>query len=83
MVIISSKKGRDGGFYFEKDIASITIDQILQAVNDSDDNMCILGYGVCSSRKKCILHDKWSIPKKLINSTFEETTLFDLANNIS
>jgi len=79
--LLYSQRGRDGGVYINKDLEEITIKSILIAVNDYDDKSCILGNGVCNDSKKCILHDRWSVPKKQIDSEFMSITLAQIQND--
>jgi len=77
--IIISTRGRDGGCSIAKKPSEIKIIDILKAVNENlHQKECILGSGPCDERKKCVLHDKWSLPKKEIISMFSDTTLEDV-----
>lgn len=77
--IIKSIRGREGGCSISKQPSQIKIIDILEAVNENlHQKECILGNGPCDERKKCVLHDKWSSPKKEIASMFNDTTLEDV-----
>jgi Rrf2 family protein len=77
--IISSSRGREGGYSIEKELSQITIENILEAVKESlHQKECLLGNGLCDERKKCLLHDKWNSPKKAIKEMFHKTTLEDI-----
>lgn len=76
--IIESKKGREGGFYFCRNIEEIMIIEILEIVGEIGDDLCIMGYGNCNSKNKCLMHDKWAKPKKYIKEAFEKTSLREL-----
>ncbi|MDX9744534.1 MAG: Rrf2 family transcriptional regulator [Arcobacteraceae bacterium] len=77
--IISSSRGREGGYSIEKELSQITIENILEAVKESlHQKECLLGNGLCDERKKCLLHDKWNSPKKAIKEMFQKTTLEDI-----
>lgn len=77
--IISSLRGREGGYSIEKELSQITIGDILEAVKESlHQEECVLGNGPCNERKKCIIHDKWNSPKKAIQEIFKKTTLEDI-----
>lgn len=74
--LIISIRGREGGYKLSKPASSITIIEILNHFNEfPDDKQCILGIGVCDSKKKCALHDQWVQPKSMIKKMFEHTTL--------
>jgi Rrf2 family protein len=78
--LISSIRGRDGGYKFEKPTSQITINEILKIFNDTiEDKECILGIGFCNRVCKCALHDQWMEPKLLMQRLFEESTLAEIA----
>jgi len=77
--LVVSSKGRDGGFCLAKKASEISVQDILDAFEQSGTELCILGGGKCNSKKKCLLHDKWSEPKKIVSKVFSETTLADIA----
>jgi len=77
--IIVSTRGREGGYSIEKELSQITIGDILEAVKESlHQKECLLGNGPCDERKKCVLHDKWTSPKRAISDMFRNTTLEDV-----
>lgn len=76
--LVCSTRGRMGGFVFSKPIGEITIYDILEAVNDINNDTCIMGSGLCGSGEHCVLHDSWSKPKQLIDEMFKNSTLKDL-----
>jgi len=77
--IITSTRGREGGYALAKSPSSIHIVDLLEAVKEClHGKDCLLGVGLCSETKKCALHDNWEVPKKSILSMFKDTTLADL-----
>lgn len=77
--IISSSRGREGGYSIEKELAIIKIGDILEAVKENlHQEKCVIGNGSCNKREKCILHDKWITAKKAMQEIFENTTLEDM-----
>lgn len=77
--ILTSVQGREGGYFISKEAKDIRIKDILEAVKEpTHDVQCLLGIGACNENKKCILHDKWSQPKKSILGMFTNTTLEDI-----
>ncbi len=77
--LIISIRGREGGYKLSKPASSITITEILKHFNEfTEDKQCLLGIGVCDSKKKCALHDQWVKPKSMIKKMFENTTLADI-----
>lgn len=80
--LIISIRGRDGGYKLAKLASSITIIEILNHFNEfSEQKQCILGIGLCDSKKKCALHDQWVKPKNMIKKMFESTTLEDIGSD--
>jgi len=76
---VISVRGREGGFKLAREASEITILEILQGFNElTHYNDCILGIGRCNPHNKCILHDKWAEPKKMIKKMFQETTLLNV-----
>ncbi len=77
--LIISIRGREGGYKLSKPASDITIIEILKHFNEfSEDKQCLLGIGVCDSKKKCALHDQWVKPKNMIKTMFVNTTLADI-----
>jgi Rrf2 family protein len=78
--LISSIRGREGGYKFQKPTSEIIISEILEIFNDSvKDEQCVLGIGFCNNICKCALHDQWMEPKLLMQRMFEESTLAEIA----
>jgi Rrf2 family transcriptional regulator, iron-sulfur cluster assembly transcription factor len=58
--IVSSKKGKAGGFSLAKDPKTIKLIDIISAIDGlSVFDSCILGFPNCNVDKPCPLHDKW------------------------
>ncbi len=77
--IISSSRGRDGGYSIEKELVQIKIGDILEAVKESiHHDECVLGNGLCNERNRCILHDQWKAPKESMQEIFNNMTLEDI-----
>ena len=78
--IITSIRGREGGYTFAKPPSEIVINEILDLFGDDvKDEDCVLGIGFCYSLCKCALHDQWIEPKLLIQKMFRESTLEKIA----
>lgn len=77
--ILTSVQGREGGYFMSKEASEISIKDILNAIKESThEAQCLLGIGACSENKKCVMHDKWRVPKKSISDMFTDTTLADI-----
>ena len=82
--ILFSLKGPHGGFSLLKDPEEITLLDIVRTI-DGDDifNTCIIHNITCRSyvteqRKKCALHDDYSVIRKELVNLFSSRTIQDL-----
>lgn len=76
---IVSIRGREGGYRLARAASSITVLEILDVFNETNDQEeCILGIGKCDGNNKCALHDQWLTPKSEIQEMFESTSLENL-----
>lgn len=66
--IVSSKKGKQGGFFLHRPPSELKLIDIVKAIDgDGIFTNCVLGFPNCSTVNPCPLHDKWS---KLIRDTY-------------
>lgn len=79
--IVSSTKGKYGGFNIIKDIKDIKIIDIVIVFDDVDNKKCVLSNTVCNFEQKCIIHEKWEKPRCAIDDFFINTTLYNLINS--
>jgi Rrf2 family protein len=79
--IISSTKGKYGGFNIIKELKDIKIIDIIIVFDDIDNKKCILLDMACDHEQKCIVHDKWEKPRCAIDDFFTNTTLLELINS--
>jgi len=78
--LVTSIRGREGGYTFNKPTSQIIISEILDIFNDTiKDEQCVLGIGFCNGLCKCALHDQWMEPKHLMQTMFQESTLKEIA----
>lgn len=61
--ILYGKRGPGGGV--EVKLENVRLKDIINVFGDKLDS-CILGQPVCSSKKKCLLHNMWSETRKQI-----------------
>lgn len=82
--IINSVKGAYGGFEIDKkDIASIKLSQIVEAIDgDSIYSGCGLGLEKCDENHPCPVHDKFAIIRENLKNMLENTNLEELALDI-
>jgi len=76
---IKSTQGRQGGFTFARDISTITLLQIVEAIDGLESiNECILGYKTCAFNHLCPMHDVWEETKLKVIETLSKTTLREI-----
>ena len=77
--LVSSLRGRDGGFVLKGDANRIFLAQILEAIGEPlEQKRCILGFEQCNAKNPCALHDAWLNPKKMIEEMLQNTSLASL-----
>ena len=77
---IISTRGRSGGFVFARDMSTINIAQIIDALEGADAmNTCLLGFTACIAGHPCAMHDLWAESRSKVIETLTKTTLGDLS----
>ncbi len=77
--LVTSKRGRGGGFLLARPPEEIQFSQILAATDVVlDGGVCAYGLGLCSKVEPCVLHPVWSKLKTDIQRWAETNTLADL-----
>lgn len=67
--IITSRKGRVGGFKLSADASELKLIDIVEAIDGLDIfKNCIMGYQNCNGDKKCPVHNEWT---KVVDQTYE------------
>ncbi|MFA4923783.1 MAG: Rrf2 family transcriptional regulator [Ignavibacteriaceae bacterium] len=81
--IVSSKKGKMGGFSLAKNPNKIHLLDIVLAIDGSEMfSKCVLGFPNCSNETPCPMHNTWS---QLIDETFKmlnEETIDNYKNKV-
>lgn len=82
--IISSTKGKSGGYYIEKKkLNKILLSQIVDAIDgDSIYTGCALGLKECSNINPCPLHEKFKRIRAELRMMLETTSLQTLLDGI-
>ncbi len=79
---IISTRGRSGGFVFARDMSTINIAQVIDAMEGADAmNTCLLGFTACIAGQPCVMHDLWTESRLKMIETLTKTTLSDLNEN--
>ena len=77
--ILTSSRGREGGYALASLPCDIKLVDVINAVNEClHDAQCVLGTKECSVDTKCVLHDMLVRPKKEMLNVFNTTTLEEL-----
>jgi len=75
---IKSTRGRNGGFAFAKDIHSIYVADVIDAVEGLEVfNTCMVGFEACPFDHTCPLHETWNETRKNIIKVLSKTSLAD------
>ncbi|MHB0990884.1 MAG: RrF2 family transcriptional regulator [Burkholderiales bacterium] len=78
--LLSSFRGRLGGFCLRQDAASVSLMQLLQLTEGPDfTQSCLLGLKRCSDETACPVHVRWLPIKEKVIAMLNEMSLADLA----
>ncbi len=77
--ILSSSKGKRGGYRFAKSPDTIYLNEVIDVVEGWENyDRCILGFEKCSDENPCPIHEQWAPIKKQMLEMFETNTLQDV-----
>ena len=79
--IVKSIRGRNGGYLYAKDPASISIKQVMNAVDEILDATKCNGTSACHNGKKCSTHDLWHELNNIVEDYLEKITIFSLVES--
>ncbi len=80
--LIRAIQGRDGGYQFSKELNTIFLIDIINAIEDTQKYYgCVLGFSECSEASPCALHTKWVKSRQEILSFFHSTSLIEVIDN--
>lgn len=80
---VTSTKGPGGGFQLAQPAGEITLFDIKDAIDGTDDLYeCAVGLERCDDEMPCPLHDTFKPLREEIKSYLEETTLADMAQAV-
>ncbi|WP_020571002.1 RrF2 family transcriptional regulator [Neolewinella persica] len=81
--ILDSQKGPAGGFYISKDLDSITLYDIVEAIDGTGVFVsCGLGLAHCDASRPCPLHDKFASVRQELKAMCKSNTLNDLLSGL-
>lgn len=82
--ILKSQKGPSGGFYMTKDLSSLTLYEIVEAIDGTEIfNKCGLGLDKCDARNPCPLHVEFEKVRSSLKMMCENNTLESLTSDIA
>lgn len=77
--IVSSKKGKSGGFYLGGNPDEISLMDIVVAIDGLEIfHKCVLGFKGCSIDEPCPMHEKWGRLRNETYNMLSNQTLTDL-----
>ncbi|MDM8159311.1 Rrf2 family transcriptional regulator [Labilibaculum sp. K2S] len=81
--LIKSLKGRNGGFFFDKEHEDLQLYKIITAIDGEKSFIsCSFGFKSCDQENKCPLHDDFSELRKNYTVLVKERTIQSLAKRI-
>ncbi len=76
MGCVNSQPGPHGGYEPATDIGSITVLEVIEAVEGPVDNgRCVLKNGPCSNGEVCSLHESWKRARAAMTAELARTTV--------
>ena len=79
--IVKSIRGRKGGYIYAKDPVSISIKEVMHAVDEVLDATKCNGTSACHNGKKCSTHDLWNDLNILVDDYLEKITINSLVES--
>ena len=79
--IVKSIRGRNGGYLYAKNPASISIKEIMHAVDEVLDATKCNGTSACHNGKKCSTHDLWHELNNIVEDYLEKITINNLVES--
>ena len=79
--LVDSVRGPGGGYRLGKDMAAISIAEIILAVDEPIDATQCAGKENCRDEQKCLTHDLWATLNERIFDYLESVTLRQLVEN--
>ncbi len=78
--VLTSTRGRGGGFRLAHPAGQIDLLRVVQAIDvQRFDKHCVLGLPDCSDERPCVLHESWSHLRDEILRMLKDTYLSDLS----
>ena len=82
--LVSSMKGRGGGFFFEDSLTPLTLYEIIRVIEgEKFFSKCGFGLKLCDCENPCPLHDEYSPVREGFYKLAKSQTIQSLANKIN
>lgn len=79
--IVTSKKGKEGGFALKKSPEEIKLIDIVNVIDGTQGfNGCVLGFENCSDTSPCPVHNEWSTVRNRIIEMFSKSSIADFSD---
>jgi Rrf2 family iron-sulfur cluster assembly transcriptional regulator len=79
--LVDSVRGPGGGYRLAKDMAEISVAEVILAVDEPIDATQCAGKENCRDEQKCLTHDLWATLNERIFDYLESVTLRQLVDN--
>ena len=81
--LLTSAKGRGGGFALARKPSKITLYDIVAVVDGVEDlDACVVGFAKCDDKQACPLHDQWAPMRNQIKEFLARTTLDKMSETV-
>ncbi len=81
--LLTSAKGRGGGFALSRPPQQISLFDIYAAVDGAEDlDACVVGNARCDDKQPCPLHDRWSPIRRQLKDFLLDTTLDQMSETL-
>ena len=82
--LLTSAKGRGGGFALARSPAEITLYDIVKEIDGVDQlDHCVVGMAKCDDHQPCPQHDQWKAIRSRLKDFLRETTLQRMSNTLA
>ncbi|MGQ9818767.1 MAG: RrF2 family transcriptional regulator [Candidatus Kapaibacteriales bacterium] len=79
--IVTSKKGKKGGFALKKSPKEIKLIDIIKVMDGIESfKRCVLGFENCSDNYPCPVHDEWATLRDKIVDMFSKSSIADFSD---
>jgi len=82
--ILSSQKGPSGGFYFDRKLEEISLEEIVVAIDgEKIFQKCGMGFSICNAKNPCPMHNHYKTLRAQLKKMCHNNNLLNLSNNLN